>query len=198
MKYLLALLAASALSQGAPATAQTIQLKTNSTEAGNLLLEFYLVPGIHAGNFDTIELFISGGPMNQLGPPGELVIQPSEDSGFSAFLTAPASFGGQGLAVFGVDASTDRTSAISGTFASLGSNEASNQGDYLLAQVVSPTLEDGLFFHYGVYDDGNFVAGGDALLPLTPPRLPEPGSLCLTCVALLSLSLRLPGCRRRA
>lgn len=197
MKYLLVMLSmpslASILFSGSVG-AQTVQLRTGLTESGDLLFEFHLVPGIHAGNFDTIELSIAGGPMNQVGSPGELLIQPSEDSGFSAFLTAPASFGGQGLAAFGVDATTDTTSRISGTFSSLGTNEASTQGDYLLAQVVTPSL-DGLFFHYALYNDGSFVAGGDAVTPLAP-LLPEPGALGLCFAAILSTTIHFSRCVR--
>lgn len=143
------------------------------------------------GAFDTIELVIeadAGSTLNQTNADGTLVTSatPSDDSGFIDLLTAPPNFGGQGLSSFGVDAATDLTTGLSGTFASLGSNGASDLGGYQLAQVVS----DGAgTFRYAFFDDGTEVGSGSGEWGV----IPEPTSMVLAGLSLIGFV----GARRR-
>ncbi|MEM8947185.1 MAG: hypothetical protein AAGD11_18570 [Planctomycetota bacterium] len=160
------------------------------TSAGYDGISFILDPTGSVGAFDTFELVVTSdvGPIRQVGTPGELLMQPSEDSGFSAFLTAPVSFGGQGLSSFGVDATTDTSAGISGTFASLGSNEASLLGEYLVAQVTFER-DSSLTYGYAFFDDGVRVSGGAGILGLNfvSSCVPEPKTIfvLLQVVAML-------------
>ncbi|MEM8947186.1 MAG: PEP-CTERM sorting domain-containing protein [Planctomycetota bacterium] len=174
------------------AVAQTVRLVRGTTQAGRPLVELHLHPGIYADGFDTITLDVdvqTGSAFQQVGTPGELVLPPSEDSGFSAFLTAPTTFGGQGLTAFGIDATTDLETGISGTIASLGTNEASSQGSYLLAQLVS-SMPVSFSFEFALFDDGDLVTGGRAITALTPPIVPEPATVVLAGIGLAMLGLR--------
>lgn len=112
------------------------------------------------------------------------------DSGFMATLIAPKSFGGNELDAFGVDASTDNEYGISGTFASLGSNDASEQGNYLLAQAVSPGGTG--TYRWVFYDDGTIVGESSGHWGYT--LIPEPTSVMLASLGVLGCT----GGRRRS
>ena len=138
-----------------------ITVVNGTTGGGNTLIEFFLDTTGMVDGFDTIALELtSAGLFNQVGTPAAGVLQPSEDSGFSAFLTAPSAFGGQGLSAFGVDAAHDTTSLVGGTHASLGNNSASTQGNFLLAQIVMTQSGSGSYTAE-FFNDGDSV-GSDA------------------------------------
>ena len=163
-----------------PARAASITVVPGATLLGNPLFEFFLNTTGSEGTFDTFELIVqSNNLFIQVGPPATPVFQPSEDSGFSAFLTAPAIFGGQGLSAFGVDAAHDTTSLVSGTHASLGNNSASTQGNYFVAQVVLPPGTGGSY-GFKFFDDGNEVGSGGGDI-----GIPEPASLALAAFSLI-------------
>lgn len=144
------------------------------------------------GAFDTIELVVeasAGSTLNQTAA-GTLVssMNPSDDSGFIDLLTAPTGFGGQELSAFGVDDTTDTDTGFSGTFASLGSNNASGLGGYQLAQVVS----DGSgTFRYAFFDDGTEVGSGSGVWGGVV--IPEPTSMVLAGLSMIGFI----GVRRR-
>jgi len=98
-------------------------------------------------------------------------------------LSAPAAFGGLGLSVFGVDASSDTTEGISGTIASLGSNAASEQGGYAIAQVVVPAGSN-LVFQFRFFDDGSEVSSGTGTIG--GGMIPEPACLSMVLIAWVS------------
>ncbi|MEM8947180.1 MAG: PEP-CTERM sorting domain-containing protein [Planctomycetota bacterium] len=154
-----------------------------TTGGGNDIYTFVLDPTGMEGTFDTWELrIVADDPINQTG--NDAIQTPAEDSGFSAFLEAPPNFMGQGLSAFGVDPSTDTTDGISGTFASLGSNAASEQGAYTAAYVVVAPGGKGTF-SYAFFDDGDEVASGSGFY-----GIPEPTSLMLAALGLISLAGR--------
>ncbi|MEM8947187.1 MAG: PEP-CTERM sorting domain-containing protein [Planctomycetota bacterium] len=183
-----ALALAITITTAANAGSVTVSDPALTAPGGLPLYEFTLDTTGMQGSFDTIELVIeadAGTTLNQEGTGGELVMQPSDDTGFSAFLTAPTNFGGQGLSSFGVDDTTDLSTGISGTFASLGSNDASTFDPYLLAQVVS----DGTgTYRYSFFDDGSEVGSGSGIW-----GIPEPTTLVLAGLSLVGFA----GIRRR-
>ena len=141
---------------------------------------FDLDPTGMVGGFDTIELIVnSAGIFNQPAALG--VIPPSDDSGFNGLLDAPPLFGGLGYSAFGV---TDTTSEVSGTFASLGSNDIANQGNLFIAQVVVPTGGSGTF-SFEFFDDGNSVGGGSN--SFGGEIIPEPGTITLAGLSVIGL-----------
>jgi len=163
------------------ARAASVTVTPGTTAGGNDLFEFFLDTTGSAGTFDTFELVVqSAGLFNQVGAAGTVVAQPSEDSGFSQFLTAPSNFGGLALSAFGI---VDTTSVVSGTHASLGSNGASTQGDYWVAQVVLPTGTGGSFA-YSFFDDGTQTSTGSGNLGV----IPEPASLVMAFLGLLGMA----------
>jgi hypothetical protein len=156
---------------------------SDSTILGNgaELLTFVVeIPDGSAGSFDTFELAIVGELIQDPSQSGELVRAGDEDSGFLDLLSAPTAFGGQSLSSFGVDPSTDTSAGISGTFASLGSNEASEQGNYAVAQVVVPAGSS-LVYQFRFFDDGVQVGSGSG--SVGGALIPEPGGLPLIFIA---------------
>ena len=127
----------------------------DATAAGNELYEFFLDVTGAEGTFDTFELTLeSDGLFNQIGEPAVGLIQStSEDSGFSFLLYCPTCFGGQGLSKFGLDATTDTASLVQATMSSLGSNSASLQGNYFVAQAVLTGTGVGTY-SAGFWDNG--------------------------------------------
>jgi len=164
------------------ARAGDISVTQGMSAGGNDLFEFTLDTTGMVGGFDTVELVLTStaGLFNQIGTPAAAVSQPSEDSGFSEFLTAPSNFGGLALSAFGI---VDTTSVVSGTHASLGSNGASTQGDYWVAQVVLPTGTGGSFA-YSFFDDGTQTSTGSGNLGV----IPEPASLVMAFLGLLGMA----------
>lgn len=138
-------------------------------DGSELLLLLVDVPEGAAGRFDTIELVVEG-DLSQNIQSGMLVSEGDQDSGFIDLLTAPTGFGGNELSAFGVDASTDTEAGIAGTFASLGSNGASEQGDFLIAQVVIPAGSQ-YTYSYAFFDNGVEVASGNAIRGFVPEPL---------------------------
>ncbi len=166
-----------------PAQAGSFTVIPGTTAGGNELFEFFLNTTGDVGGFDTFELTIqSNNQFNQVGAVAAPVAQPSEDSGFSEFLTAAPSSGGFDLSAFGV---IDTTSLVQATHASLGHNDASAQGNYLVAQVVMPPLRQGTY-EFRFFDDGNEISsGGDTF------GIPEPTTAALALAALcLAMSRR--------
>lgn len=166
------------LSTAVHAGSITVNVDPETTGGGNDLYTFTVDPTGMEGSFDTWELRIEG-EINQTGNDG--IQMPGEDSGFSAFLTAPTGFGGQELSSFGVDASTDTTAGISGTFASLGTNAASELGAYVAAYVVTAPGGSGTY-SYAFFDDGSEVGSGGGIY-----GIPEPTTLALTAIGALGL-----------
>ena len=158
-----------------------------TTAAGHERFEFLMDTTGAVGAFDAFELKIeSNGLFNQVGTPAQSVMSPSEDSGFSAFLDCPNCFGGQGLSHFGRGAETDTVSLVQCTFASLGSNSASTQGNYLVANIVMRPGGAGIF-SYEFFDDGTSLGPRTVGIPF---GVPEPGSLTIFAVSCLALSGR--------
>jgi hypothetical protein len=165
------------------ARAGNVTVTPGTSVAGDPLFEFFLDTTGMIGSFDTIELILTSpaGTFNQVGAPATPLSQPSEDSGFSEFLTAPTNFGGQALSEFGL---IDTTSEVSATHASLGNNSASTQGNYFLAQVVM-SQGDGGVYQANFFDDGastgsfNGVFGGG--------EVPEPGTITLAGLSLIGV-----------
>ncbi|MEM8947182.1 MAG: hypothetical protein AAGD11_18555 [Planctomycetota bacterium] len=167
------------------------------TDAGNERFIFWLDISGGEGTFDTFELTVQSPKLfNQAGEPGGLVlIGSSEDSGFDTCLVlcnptsngiVPAHFGAFFLSGFGLGPATDTDSLVAGTFASLGSNDASNLGSYDIAQVVTAPGGGGTY-SYGFYDDGNLVNSSSGSIAF---GVPEPGTLALAVLASLGLSTR--------
>jgi hypothetical protein len=154
------------------------------TEAGHERFEFFLDTTGVEGTFDTFELNVtSNGLFHQIGEAGARLDQPSQDSGFLYLLTCPTTFGGHGLSSFGI---VDTTSEVSGTYASLGSNSASSQGNYRLAQVVMLPGGGGAF-SFAFFDDGQPIGQTGTGISF---GVPEPETLALLAVCCLALSGR--------
>jgi hypothetical protein len=163
------------------ARAGSISVTAGTTVGGNDLYEFFLDTTGSEGTFDTFELIVNSAALfNQVGAAGTPVAQPSEDSGFSQFLTAPANFGGFGLSEFGI---IDTTSEVSGTHASLGDNAASDQGNYLVAQVVMTPGGSGIY-QWSFFDDGDSTQGGGGNIGGV---IPEPASMALVAFGLIGV-----------
>jgi hypothetical protein len=171
------------------ARAGDISVTQGMSAGGNDLFEFTLDTTGMVGGFDTVELVLTStaGLFNQIGTPAAAVSQPSEDSGFSEFLTAPSNFGGQGLSAFGVDAANDTDSLVSGTHASLGSNDASTQGDYLLAQIVMlQGNTNGGEYVATFFDDGITVGTANGAFS-SGAVIPEPSTLVMAGLSLMGV-----------
>ncbi|BAM05283.1 PEP-CTERM sorting domain-containing protein [Phycisphaera mikurensis] len=172
MKFLLPALAAFAAAS--PAAGASLQIDAGPTIGGFDAFAFTLLPEQLDGGFDTIETIVtatSGSFLTDSDTAASLLNVGDDETSFSAFLTAPSAFGGKGLSEFGY---TEQSALLSGTYASLGNNSAS-EGDVLLSQVAfaagtpgSGTVRVNLFDNGLVVDQitESFV-------------VPEPASLAL-------------------
>ncbi|MEM8947183.1 MAG: PEP-CTERM sorting domain-containing protein [Planctomycetota bacterium] len=166
---------------GCPCFAQSIVVSgPELTDAGNERFISSLDVTGGEGTFDTFEIEIeSSERFIQVGTPASrLAIGSGEDSGFNRMLDDPLSWS-YGLSDFGVDASTDTPSLVSGTFASLGSNNASNQGNYDIAQIVMSPGGGGVY-SYAFFDEGLPVGPTGARIPF---GVPEPSTLALVVLS---------------
>ena len=162
------------------ARAGDITWTQGTSGGGDTLFEFTLDTTGMVGGFDTFELVLTptAGTFNQVGDAGTAVTQASEDSGFIDFLTAPVNFGGQALSAFGI---VDTTAEVSGTHASLGSNDASELGNYLVAQIVMSQGGMGVY-RAEFFDDGDSVGSAEG-----PFGIPEPSTLALAGLSLIGV-----------
>ncbi|BAM05282.1 beta strand repeat-containing protein [Phycisphaera mikurensis] len=115
----------------APAAVDAREVAAPSGDA----VAFELQVGALADGFDTIETIIeltAGTIVADADATASLLAEGDDESGFSAFLTAPAAFGGKGLSEFGY---TEQPTLLSATYASLGNNSAASS-DVLLAQIL--------------------------------------------------------------
>ncbi|MEM8947184.1 MAG: PEP-CTERM sorting domain-containing protein [Planctomycetota bacterium] len=170
----------------ADARAQRLQFSFGDiTASGDVLTTITLDVTGFEGTFDTFEISVepctSAVEFIQLS--SSLVIAPSNDTGFSAFLIAPMNFGGQALTPFGI---VDTTSLVSGTFASLGNNSASTQGNYDVAYIVTGRGPGAGWTQANFFDDGVLVDSFGGLATLCP----EPTSLLLSTLGCLGLFVR--------
>lgn len=151
----------------------------NGTDVYQLVLD----PTGMENTFDTIEILVmsdDGSLTTFAGEAGIMELATSTDTGFSAFLTAPPSFGGQGLSPFGVAGDAD---VLQGTFASLGSNDAS-ASEYIVANIGTRPGGQGLVT-YAFFDDGAQVGSGEERY-----GIPEPGTLALAGLSLVAIAIR--------
>lgn len=170
-----------------------------ATTSGFDYVAFLLdVTGSDIGSFDTMEIQID----TTQGAPTPIdattttadTVEGADTSGFNLWLTVPTAVpGGFGLSPFGV---TETASQLSGTFASLGNNSASELGtDVFIAQVVLPDgfANSGGTYSFTFFDDSQIVAIIEGPWGVA---IPEPSMLPVFCLLAVVWSSRFRRRRR--